>query len=91
MIENNTKVRIQLPEYVKIATSITGLVEKTVKNESPYHRRKATVVGEDYETTERFNHEERWFFVKFFDNSFMPENIRNTLVAFPESSLVPVE
>lgn len=90
MFKTGTKVKIQLPEYVKIPTSITGLVERTVKNESPYQGREAVVVGEDFETTERFNHEESWFFVKFKDNSFMPPCIRNTMVAFPKSSLIPI-
>lgn len=90
MFENGTKVRIQLPEYVKIATNITGLVKKTVKNESLYHGREAFIVGKDFETTERFNHEESWYFVKFKDNSFMPPCIRNTMVSFPESSLIPI-
>lgn len=90
MFENGTNVRILLPEYVKIATSVTGLVEKTVKNESPYHGREAFIVGEDSETTEKFNHDESWYFVKFKDASFMPPCIRNTMVAFPESSLIPI-
>jgi hypothetical protein len=90
MLKKDTKVRIQLPEYVKIATSITGLVEKTVKNESPYNGREASIVSEDYETTEKFNQEETWYFVQFKDNSFMPPCIRNTVVSFPESSLVPI-
>lgn len=90
MLENGTKVRIQLPEHVKIATSITGLVEKTVKNESPYNGREAFIVGEDLETTGKLNCEESWYFVNFKDNSFMPPCIRNTMVAFPESSLIPI-
>ena len=90
MFENGAKVRIQLPEYVTIATSITGLVEKTVKNESPYHGREAFIVGEDYETAEKFNQEESWYFVKFEDPSFMHPCIRNTMVSFPESSLISV-
>lgn len=90
MFKNGTKVRIQLPEYVTIATSITGLVEKTVKNESAYHGREASIIGEDHEASERFDHEESWYFVKFKDASFMPPCIRNTMVSFLESSLIPI-
>lgn len=90
MFKNGIKVRIQLPEYVKIATSISGLVEKTVKNESPYHGREAFIVGEDSEITKKFDYKEYWYFVKFKDTSFMPPCIRNTMVSFPESSLISI-
>lgn len=62
---------------------------KTVKNESPYQGQIAVISGEDYETTERFS-EEPWYFVKFEDVSSIPAFAQKVLIAFPESSLIPV-
>ena len=90
MLENGTKVRIKLPEYVQIPTSNTGLVMKTVKNESPYQGQNAVIIGEDYETGERFNKEESWFFVKFEDAASVPQFVRKVMIAFPEHCLIPV-
>ena len=83
------RVKIQLPEYVQIPASSTGLVMKTVKNESPYHGKNAIITGEDYETTDKFN-EEPWYFVKFEDVNSVPAFVQKVLIAFPESSLIPL-
>ncbi len=89
MLKYGTKVKINLPEYVQIPVSPTGLVMQTVKNESPYQGQHAVVVGEDYETTTRFD-EESWYFVKFEDLSKLPEFVKKVMIAFPESSLIPM-
>ena len=88
MLKDGTRVKIQLPEYVEVPASSTGLVMKTVKNESPYHGQSAIVVGEDYQATERFN-EEPWYFVKFENLNAIPVFAQKVLMAFPESSLIP--
>ena len=89
MIKDGVRVRIQLPEYVQVPASPTGLVMKTVKNESPYQGQIAVISGEDYATSERFD-EEPWYFVKFENVNAIPEFARKVLIAFPESSLIPV-
>jgi hypothetical protein len=89
MLKDGIRVKIQLPEYVDVPTSSTGLVTKRVKNESPYQGQMAVIVGEDYETTERFS-EEPWYFVKFENAKAIPAFVQKVLIAFPESSLIPV-
>ena len=89
MLNAGTKVRIKLPEYIQVPTSITGLVMQTVKNESPYQGQEAIIMGEDYETGEKFDKEEQWFFVKFEDAASVPQFARNVLIAFPEHCLIP--
>ncbi len=89
MLENGTKVKIKLPEFVQIPTSITGLVMQTVKNESPYQGQEAIIIGEDYETGERFDKEESWYFVKFEDVASVPQFARKVMIAFPEHCLIP--
>ena len=89
MLKNGTKVKIKLPEFVQIPTSITGLVMQTVKNESPYQGQEAIIIGEDYATGEKFDREESWYFVKFEEAASVPQFVRTVMIAFPEHCLIP--
>ena len=88
MFEVGTKVKIKLPEFIQVPTSVTGLVMKTVKNESPYQGQEAVIIGEDYATGKKFD-EEPWYFVKFEEAASVPQFVRKVMIAFPAHCLIP--